>query len=401
MNKKEVFAWSMYDLANTIFSALFVTFFFPFYVKQFLGGNEFQIGLVFGLSMLLVGLVVPVIGAWSDHIGRRMPFIVFFTIVCCVLTFLVAEVSLMGALIAGFFANFTYHAALTTYNALMPKLAKPSEMGWLSGIGTGVGYFGTLIALAIAAVILSRLGWESAEGSRAVFAATALMFFVFSLPTFLGIHEPHAGRNHRTTAMFIRDSFASVYKTLSNIARHKSVFMFFLAMFFFTNAINAVIVFLFLFARQQINLSVQAFFVVYTIQSFGAVFGSFVSGKLSDRFGPKKVLVWSGLLWLLVIGLLYFVSNLTTFVIAGVLGGAALGMVWTAQRPKMLEMVSRSNVGQFFGFLELSNKFSGVIGPIVFGALAKFVNYQAALVSLLVFFAIGLYFLRLVPGDDK
>ena len=55
--------------------------------------------------------------------------------------------------------------------------------------------------------------------------------------------------------------------------------------------------------------------------------------------------------------------------------------------------------GQFFGFLELSNKFSGVIGPIVFGALAKFVNYQAALMSLLVFFVVGLYFLRKVPGD--
>ena len=59
MNKKVVFAWGMYDLANTIFSALFVTFFFPFYVKEFLGGTEFQIGLVFGLSMLAVGINVP------------------------------------------------------------------------------------------------------------------------------------------------------------------------------------------------------------------------------------------------------------------------------------------------------------------------------------------------------
>src|SRR5574341_282356 len=119
MNKKEVFAWGMYDLANTIFSALFVTFFFPFYVKTFLGGNEFQIGLVFGLSMLAVGIFVPVIGAWSDVLGKRMPFIIFFTIVCCLLTWLVGKVSLSWALIGGFLANFSYHAALTTYNALI------------------------------------------------------------------------------------------------------------------------------------------------------------------------------------------------------------------------------------------------------------------------------------------
>ncbi len=400
MNKK-VFAWGMYDLANTIFSALFVTFFFPFYVKQFLGGNEFQIGLVFGLSMLAVGIIVPIIGAWSDAIGRRMPFIIFFTIVCCILTWLVAQVSLYWALAAGFFANFTYHAALTTYNALLPKIAKRSELGNVSGIGTGMGYFGTLISLSIAAIILSRLGWETVEGARAIFAATAIMFFVFSLFTFFGIHEPKSAKNKRTVAMHVLDSFRSVKYTLKTAGKNKSFFVFLLSMFFYANAINAVIVFLFLFARQQINLSVKAFFVVYTIQSFGAVAGSFLSGRWVDRYGAKRVLIWAGFAWIAVIGLLYFVTNLTMFIIAGVLGGAALGTVWTAQRPKLLEMVSRAKVGQFFGFLELTNKFSGVFGPIVFGALARFVSYQAALISLLIFFSIGLFFLRRVPGDVR
>jgi UMF1 family MFS transporter len=172
-----------------------------------------------------------------------------------------------------------------------------------------------------------------------------------------------------------------------------------LSQFFYANAINAVIVFLFLFARQQIQLSVQAFFVVYTIQSFGAVAGSYLSGRWVDRWGSKKVLFWSGIAWILVIALLIFVTNLAMFIIAGALGGAALGAVWTAQRPKLVEMVSKAKVGQFFGFLELTNKFSGVLGPIIFGALAKFVSYPSAMLSLMVFFLFGLFFLRFVPGE--
>src|SRR5574342_47259 len=210
MYKKEVFAWGMYDLANTIFSALFVTFFFPFYVKTFLGGNEFQIGLVFGLSMLAVGIIVPVIGAWSDVIGRRLPFIVFFTIVCCLLTWLVGEVPLAWALVAGFFANFAYHAALTTYNALLPKIAKRYELGYVSGIGTGMGYVGTLVSLGIAAILLSHLGWETEEGAKAIFTAVAVMFFGFSLFTFLGIYEPTSKLNHRSTWMHVKDSMKNV-----------------------------------------------------------------------------------------------------------------------------------------------------------------------------------------------
>src|SRR5574341_881511 len=333
MNKKEVFAWGMYDLANTIYSALFVTFFFPFYVKAFLGGNEFQIGLVFGLSMLAVGVIVPVIGAWSDSIGKRMPFIVFFTIVCCLLTWLVAKVPLYAALTAGFFANFAYHAALTTYNALLPKIAKRSEFGNFSGIGTGMGYLGTLISLAIAALILSRLGWETSEGARAIFTATAIMFFGFSLFTFFGLREKRVVHRHNANCRHIRDSIANVWHTLRNISKHKSFFLFLLAMFCYADAINAVIVFLFLYAKQQIHLSVQAFFVVYTIQSFGAVGGSYLAGRLVDSYGPKKVLIGAGIAWLAVIILLYFVTNLTMFVVAGILGGAALGTVWTAQRP--------------------------------------------------------------------
>lgn len=390
-----MFAWGMYDLANTIFSALFVTFFFPFYVKTFLGGTEFHIGLVFGLSMLLVAIVVPFVGAWSDAIGKRMPFIVVFTLACCALTWLVGQVSLLWALVAGFFANFSYHAALTTYNALLPKVASKAEQGRVSGIGIGMGYVGTLLSLGVGALLLSRLGWESAEGARAIFTATAIMFVGLSLFTFFGVKEKRVVRKNH----YLQKAFGAVMKTLRNVTRHKPVFLFFLAMFCFANAINAVIVFLFLYARAEIGLSVQAFFAVYAIQSVGAVVGSVVSGRITDRVGPKKVLIGAGVGWLAVLALLLMVQEVVLFTVAGVLGGAMLGTVWTAQRPKLLRMVQHSKAGQFFGFLELTNKFSGVFGPIVFGALASFWNYQAALISLMAFFGLGLVFLQRIPGD--
>lgn len=93
--KKDIFAWSIYDFANTAFSALFVTFFFPFYVKEFLGGNEFHVGLVFGASMLLAGILVPIIGAISDQMNRRMPFIIIFTLLCVTSTIIEVFMRLM------------------------------------------------------------------------------------------------------------------------------------------------------------------------------------------------------------------------------------------------------------------------------------------------------------------
>ena len=161
MHLKQVFAWASYDLANTIFSALFVTFFFPFYIKNFLHGNEFQIGLVFGTSMLLVAFVVPILGAISDKLNRRTPFVIFFTIVCCIFTFLVPFFGLYPALLFGLIANFCYHAALTMYHAILPRVSTNANIGFVSGIGVTFGYIGTIISLIIAYPIIIIIGWET------------------------------------------------------------------------------------------------------------------------------------------------------------------------------------------------------------------------------------------------
>ncbi|MBD3361778.1 MFS transporter [Candidatus Woesearchaeota archaeon] len=399
MNKKEVFAWSIYDMANTAFSALFVTFFFPLYIKHYLGGTEFQIGLVFGLSMLVVALFVPFIGAFSDRLGKRMPFIVFFTVICCLFTFAVMFVGLKFALFFGFIANFFYHAALTTYNALLPKLAKPKEMGWVSGIGVAVGYAGTIFSLILAILILNYYGWESMIAVKAMFPLTALFFFGFSLITFTLIKERGNGKNN--ILRDIKSSFRAVFRTVKNIRKNKGLFYFIASMFMYINAINAVIVFLYLYGRAEIGLSVKVFMLVYLIFSFAAVLGSFLFGRITDKIGPKRTLVLSGFLWIITVLLLYHVSSLTSFFIAGILGGVALGSVWTAMRPLLVQLSPKKHVGQFFGFTELTNKFSGVLGPIVFGYLASHFNYQYAIISLFVFFLLGLIILWFVPGDKR
>lgn len=396
MNVKKVIAWSTYDLANTAFSALFVTFFFPLYVKEVLGGTEFQIGLVFGISMLLVGLIVPVIGALSDAMHRRMPFIFVFTILCVLFTSMTGYVGLFMALLFGLFANFFYHAALTTYNAILPQISAKKEMGFVSGIGAALGYVGTLLSLGMASIIFGIFGWNSTFALKLMFPATGLFFLVMSLPIFFGIREQCKCKRWFRHEK-ISDSVQLVIKTIFNIKQYKGMTSFLLAIFAYVNAISAVIIFLFLYSRTQLGLSIKSFMVVYVVFSITATIGSFFYGKLVDRIGAKKSLSLAGILWIIVVLILLFKPNYTYFLIAGSLGGVALGAVWTSIRPLLIELSPKKQVGQFFGFAELADKFSGIFGPIIFGALATHYNYSAALISLLVFFIVGLIILQKVP----
>lgn len=398
MRKKSVFAWGMYDLANTAFSALFVTFFFPKYVTEFLGGNKLQVGLVFGVSMFLVGVLVPVIGAWSDRIKRRMPFVITFTVFCCAATLFIPLVGLTGALFLGMVANFFYHAALTTYNALIPLLGRPEEYGKISGIGVGLGYLGTLLSLGVAAIVLSQLGWESRKGVQTMFVLTAVFFIVFSLFLFFGLKEKRRNRVKEAWHVHTHHAVGDVLKTLGHLRRHKGLIPYLFTVFMFVDAITAVIVFLYLYGRTVIGLETQAFMVVYALFALTAILGSYYFGKLTDRIGAKRTLSFAGILWLVVLGVLLGVQSFPMFVFAGLLGGVALGAVWTSVRPLLISLSPKKTVGQFFGFSELADKFSGVLGPIVYGYLAHVHSDQAGILALFVFFILGLVSLQFVPN---
>lgn len=388
MRKKEVFAWSVYDLANTAFSALFVTFFFPLYIKQFMGGNEFQIGLVFGLSMLLVAITVPFIGALTDIRQRRMSYLIGFTLFCCGATYLVVHSNLKWALILGFIANYFYHAALTVYNAILPRISTQKNVGKISGIGVSVGYLGTFLSLLMTWAILHYYGWETITGIKAMFPATAIFFLGFSLITFITLKDRFIPKTKLKTDII--KSFQDVKKTLLQIKQHKNLLWFLVATFMYVNAINAVIVFLYLYGRAEIGLSVKSFMMVYIIFAISAAIGAILFGKMTDWIGPKKSLSISGILWIFTLLVLIKVTSITSFIIGGILGGIALGAVWTAMRPLLLQIAPKQKTGQFFGFMELSDKFSGVLGPIIFGFLVVRTGYSWAISSLLIFFILGL-----------
>jgi len=90
-------------------------------------------------------------------------------------------------------------------------------------------------------------------------------------------------------------------------------------------------------------------------------------------------------------------SNLATFIIAGSFGASVLGGTWTVTRPMLMTLVPKEKAAQFFGFQGLTEKFSGVLGPIVFGFVVVKSGYRPAILVMLIFFIVALFFLRYVP----
>ncbi len=385
---KKVFAWSLYDFADTAFSALFITFFFPILIKVHLGGNEFHIGLAMGLSVLVAALLVPLIGAISDASGKRMPIIVLAALATALITVFVGYSGLFLALFLGTMANITHLISKNVYSAKMIDLVPRSFYGMVSGFGVGVGYFGTIASLAVGYILFSYFGWENINGIRAMFWEAAAFYIIFSLPLFFLVPDKLTD-NTLTFTKSLKKGFTTIRQTIMSLPKFPVFSRFLVASFFYNNGMNTAIVFLYLYGRETIGLGIQQFFPIFALMALSAAFGSFLFGKLSDKKGPVILIRIALLIWIGVILLLIFAPSYSTFLIAGILGGAVLGAIWTLNRQMVALISPQEKIAELFGFQGLTENFSGVIGPVIFGYLVVASGYTAALISVIIFFIIG------------
>ncbi|MCK6440508.1 MAG: hypothetical protein L6Q71_09970, partial [Planctomycetes bacterium] len=170
-------SWVLYDVANTVYAAT-ITFLFVNYVQ--LQGGVFALGVTQTISMVLAGLTVPFLATVADRTGRAKTYLVVSTLVCIgAMASFAVDLPLVGLMLAFAIANFAYEYAMVFYNALLPSVAPLSRAGLVSGLGVGLGYIGTLLALFVLQPV------EEAQGPNLAFVLGAAMFLVLALPCFL------------------------------------------------------------------------------------------------------------------------------------------------------------------------------------------------------------------------
>ncbi len=158
MDRKQVGAWAMFDFANSSYSAVVTTAVFPVFYAGFVvagegGTGELWLSWADALAALIVALSVPLLGAIADRGGGRKKFMLFYTIVCvlgvAMMTSLDEGMAVRG-LVIFVVAQVGFESAVVFYNAYLPDIAPREKQGWISGLGFGVGYLGSAVALVLA-----------------------------------------------------------------------------------------------------------------------------------------------------------------------------------------------------------------------------------------------------------
>ena len=446
---RERASWALYDFANTIFSMNVATLYFSVWIIADLQASNTVYAVGNGISSILVVLSVPVLGAVSDARRRRKPWVVGFTIASCVacaaigilgqLTLPVAGAEVIGGsslpagwhptlgtfawvLVAFIVANYTYQAAQPFYNAMLPDLVPPEERGRLSGIGTAVGYVGTIVGLLLVAPyfngalpLLGKLPdgvisflrlivpFSSHAGRVSTFVPTAVLFLLFALPLFVFCHDHHP-RQERTRIAW-RAAFADVVHTLRDAKRYPGALAFIVASFLYQDAIGTIVSFMAIYAVKAMGFKQGSEITLFLVLTIPAIFGSYVIGRLVDRFGARRMLVAIIVAWIALLCGMVLVPTQSAFWLVGLGIGLIFGGVPTAERPLLLSLVPEEEAGRFFSLMLLSSRAAAVAGPLIWAATVDGLEsgfgtgfaYRAAVLTVAVMFALSLLLLRRVP----
>jgi UMF1 family MFS transporter len=395
-----VASWVLYDLANTIFALGVVGVYFSDWLVTE-GLADSALSLVQAAAAVVVIFAAPWVGARSDVRGTRVPALIATTVAAITATSLLALGPVAMTLLMLWVAVVSVNIGSVVYDALLVDVSTSASRGWVSGLGVGVGYFGSFIGLGIGVVTLDVLGWSHA----ATFRALALGFLLFALPAFFFIDEREGSSTEPLPG--IRDVVRGLIRSWRTAARYEGVTRFLIGRFLYTDAINTLIGgFLAIFVLQELDLDRTFFTTLMAIAISAAVLGGLGAGWFIERVGPLAVLRFVLVIWMIAMasGIAAAVTDRTELAwIIGPLGGIALGATWSSDRVVMTRVSPPKRLGEFYGLYATVGRFATIAGPVVWAIVVDVLDLgrNLALGALIGFVFAGWWTLRKVDDRER
>ncbi len=389
----------LYDLANTIFVLGVGSRYFGVWVVSDQGGRDWNLSLAINVAMVIVILTAPWLGARSDHLGRRRPYLVAATLVTVAATAALATAGLVVSLVLFVIAQVGFNLGTVVYDAMLPDVSTLETRGRISGIGAGIGYVGSFIAIGTGLLLLEPYGYP------AVFRTQATLFLLFALPAFLFIQErPRAPRPGRPPPP--SRTLGNLVDAWRRTRRYEGLTRFLVARFFYTDASNTVFLFVAIFAVEEMGFTDRQTDLLAIGGIVAALLAALAAGRLADLLGPRKTLHGALYLWMtaIVLAVVVGVTGATALGWAiGAIGGAGLGATAATDRVYMTRISPPRYLGEFYGLFAVVGRFATLSGPLLWALIADVARLGrvAAMGSLILFFVTGRVILQGVTDAPR
>jgi UMF1 family MFS transporter len=134
--------------------------------------------------------------------------------------------------------------------------------------------------------------------------------------------------------------------------------------------------------------------------ALAVLFGKSLFGRLAETMTTKRSIVLALIAYTIVAIWGFFLDAVIEFWFLAWMVAVVQGGSQALSRSLYASMSPTSVSGEFFGFFSVMSKFSAILGPVLFaGAVAIFGSSRPAVLSLVVFFVVGIVLLNRVDVE--
>ncbi|MBV7481988.1 MFS transporter [Bordetella sp. BOR01] len=406
VTRREVWAWAMYDFANSGYTTVILTTVFSTYFVSVVGQRADWATLAWtaalSLSYLCIMLTMPTLGARADARAAKRRLLYTSTAGCVAATLVLTQAGpgdVWLALAAVAVSNYCYCVGESVVAAFLPELARPAALGRVSGWGWSFGYCGGMLTLglSLAAVTMGESrGLSAPQYVPWVIVITSLVFALAALPSFFLLREravPHAIAVRAPN--MLRRLAAAWRDTGAHYPEFRRLLM---CGACYQAGIAVVVTLAAVYAEQVMGFTLpQIMLLVFTV-NIGAAVGAFGFGYLQDRIGHKRALGITLAGWIVMVLVAYAAVTAPVFWAAAILAGLCMGTSQSAGRAMVGALAPPSRLAEFFALWTFAIQLAAVVGPLTYGLVTWLTagNHRLAILVTGVFFVGGLLLLARV-----
>ena len=404
VQRREVWAWAMYDFANSGYTTVVLTAVFNAYFVSVVAGGApwatFAWTAALSVSYAMVMLAGPIVGAWADAHGAKKRLLAVTTVICVLGTLGLAWAGpgmVAWAIVFIVLSNFAFSLGENLVAAFLPELARPAALGKVSGWGWGLGYFGGILALGISlawVMTASSRGSTTGEAVGGTMIITAVIFALASLPTFIYLRE-RAGPGRVTGAT---RAFARLLETWREARTYRDLLLVFTSGVFYQAGVATVIALAAIYAAQVMGFKTEDTIVLVLVVNVTAAIGALGFGYVQDRIGKVAALRLTIAGWVLMTVVAYMSTTSAMFWVAANLAGLCMGSSQSAGRALVAFFSPPSRAAEFFGLWGFATRLASILGPLTYGVVTWVTggNHRLAILMTGAFFIVSLGVLAFV-----
>lgn len=400
--------WIMYDVGNSAF-VLLSTAVVPIYANSLLeAAGQDNIVSTWGyaqtVASLVIALLMPILGSIADVQGMKIKFFLGFFLTGVVMCLgMSLPLGWLAFLIVYVLATIGLNGSLTFYDSMLIDTTSNERMDKVSSHGYAWGYVGSTIPFIVCIAVIfggpALLGLDTATCTRISFLITAVWWVAFTVPLLRSYRQVHYRTTADHTAEAVRGTFRELAGTFRRIARDRSLLLFMIAFFFYIDAVNTVISMSTSYGT-QLGIDSTQLVIALLVTQFVAFPCAILYGRLSGRFGAKRMIVIAVIAYLgIVMFAAFFLKTAVEFWILAILVGMFQGGIQALSRSYYGKIIPKDHANEYYGFYDIFGKTASVLGTfLVATTTAVTGNASAGVLSIAVLLAAALVLL-LVQKD--